>query len=293
MPRPRRRLVGAREPLAARVEREEPIGLLAHAGGEPLEAHREPEAAVALLQRGHGCGLEPRIERGAGERPNLRGRQPTERDGGGRLRQRVEPEDDLGDEAEGAERPAQEARQVEARHVLHHLTAPARDDAVRAHEGDPDDEVAHCAVPCAARPERVRREHAADGRALRVWRIEREPLPVGREVALERGDGHPRLDRDDLIGRGVLADAIEPAGVQHGVEAPGRRAELEIGAAADEHDRGAVAGERAHRLGRLVERARLDGHARAHAQHGVSVRRRAHRAHHRSASPATSAGWGR
>ena len=65
MSRPQRRLVRAREPLAARIEREEPLGLLAHAWGEPLEADREPEATL-LVERGDGrrARAAPRGRRG-------------------------------------------------------------------------------------------------------------------------------------------------------------------------------------------------------------------------------------
>ena len=266
--RPERRLLRALDAVAAAGASERPLDLVLHPGGKPLEPDPDRQVPTRPERRERG-----RLDRDLAQRRDrllhVRRREPLEDRGGGRLRQRVEAEHHLGDEAERAERAAEEARQVEPRHVLHHLAAAAGDDAVRAHHRDPDDEIPHRAVARPPRPEGVRGDDPPHRGALGERRIDGEPLPVRRQPALQLRERHPRLHRDDLVGRGVLADPVEPPRVHDGVEPGGRRAELEIRPAADEGHGEAIHRERAHRLGRLVEGVGLDREARANPEDDV------------------------
>ena len=67
------------------------------------------------------------------------------------LRQWMQPKADAGDQGEPPLRAADEAGQVVAGDVLHHLPAGARDRPVRQHESDAEDEVAWRAEAMAKR----------------------------------------------------------------------------------------------------------------------------------------------
>ena len=68
------------------------------------------------------------------------------------------------------------------------------------------------------------------GSSARRW-------PCDAERFLQPCQRHARLDDDDLVGRRVLDDARQPARAHDGVEPRGRRAEIQVGAAADEGER--------------------------------------------------------
>ena len=128
------------------------------------------------------------------------------------VRQRMQAKHGPGDDAEGAERARHQLGQVIAGDVLHHLAAAGGDGAIRQNDGDADDEVANAAVAQAQRPAVIGRDHAADGCALRPQRVQRKPLPVRGERALQLRDGDSGPDGDRHIAGRVLQDAVEARG---------------------------------------------------------------------------------
>ena len=76
----------------------------------------------------------------------------------------MQPERGLGDQAQRPERPGEQLADVIAGHVLDDLAAGLGHPAVRAHHGDPDQQVARRAVAQPPRPGHPGREHPADRR---------------------------------------------------------------------------------------------------------------------------------
>ena len=158
------RLCLAAKPLR---HREEPLTLLGHARPEALEAH--PEAKVGLppgvaATAAGSSWLERRAATRARASAASRAGTSTVACASGRgWRRKV----DRADHGERPERADQEARNVETGHVLHHLAAALRDDAVGPDEGHADHHVARGAVTVTQRPPGVGGEDAAHRRALR------------------------------------------------------------------------------------------------------------------------------
>src|SRR5262249_56107885 len=81
---------------------------------------------------------------------------------------------------------------------LHHLAAALGASPVRAQHRDADDQVADRPIPRPQGAERIRGDDPAQGRFLRLRRVQRQPLPVLRELGLQArerqagfGGGHP------------------------------------------------------------------------------------------------------
>jgi hypothetical protein len=79
-------------------------------------------------------------------------------------------------------------------------------------ERDANHEVATASEPEAECPAVVRGKEAADRRALRPKRIDREPLAVPSQCLLERPNPNAALNGHREIGVGVLEDVAEACG---------------------------------------------------------------------------------
>ena len=124
----------------------------------------------------------------------------------------MEPKTDAGDQGQPSLRATDEAGEVIARDVLHHLPASARDRPVRQHQSDAEDEVARRAEAMPKRPGQVSGEERSDGRVAR--RIERQPLAVFAQGVLERRQAKTRLDRARQVAGLVLENPVELLGGQ-------------------------------------------------------------------------------
>ncbi len=224
----------------ARERRDLPVHLLAEAveaDGERRRRRRQPEGGarrrvhqvhgvrdeVAREQRAHGGAgvLEP--FEAHGHQPLLVGHRPQLHGG-------------LHDHAERAVGADEELGQVVACDVLHDLAAAVHDGAVGGHHGDADEQVARGAVQMTAWPRRVGGEHAAERRARRVGRIEREPLAAGAQGRLQRGDGDAGLRGRREVAGLVLDERAEPREQEHQPGARRRHADADGAAAAPRHD---------------------------------------------------------
>src|SRR6266581_398251 len=87
--------------------------------------------------------------------------------------------------AESAQCPGREFRQVIARDVFHYFAAAARECTVWQSNGDTDDQVPQSAKTQTQRAAVIGGEHAADGGLARPERVERQPLAVLRERFLQ------------------------------------------------------------------------------------------------------------
>ena len=128
------------------------------------------------------------------------------------FRERVQAEARAGDQREPSLRAADEACEVVARDVLHHLAAGVGDRAVGEHERDAEDEIAGRPEAVSQRPGEVPCEQRPDGRV--AGRIEREALAVLAEGFLQGGEPHARLDGARQVAGFVLEDPVEPVGGQ-------------------------------------------------------------------------------
>ena len=170
-------------------------------------------------------------------------------------RQRPQLHRRLDDHAECAVRADEELGQIVARDVLHDLAAALHDGAVRGHDRHADQEIAGRAVEMAPRPASVRREHPADGRAVGVGGIERQPLAAAPERRLERRDRHSGLDRRREIAGLVIQEPAEPA--QPHDEPGARRGHADAcgGAASPRRHRAPDLGGQRHHDGDLLDRS--------------------------------------
>ena len=113
-----------------------------------------------------------------------------------RLRPGKDLERRLDQDAEPAQAPDKQLRQIEARRVFHDLPPAPHLLSEAAHEADAEDEVAHSAVALAARSAETRRDRPAQGGAVpRERRIEGKMLAVpgkhGSDL-FKRGSGQRR-----------------------------------------------------------------------------------------------------
>ncbi len=230
-----------------------------------------------------------------------------------RLRERVQAHGHLGDHREGSHRSGEELGHVETGHVLDDLAAAATDRAVGEHEAGPDDEISRRAEPGSQRSARRGGDDAADCRRITVRGIEHEPLPEPRgrrERLLEPRKRRAGANHADEVRGLVLDDPGDARRRQRDVAVPGREAPPELGAAPAGHDRQPIPrrrGEQRRDL-RLISRRHHD--ARSHAADrvcghrlpdvigaddaGEHIQGSPGGDHHmRSASPASSAAWGR
>jgi hypothetical protein len=87
----------------------------------------------------------------------------------------------------------------------------------------------------------VRRDQAADGRAVGEWRIEREPLPVRREVPVQLLQPDARFGSHGEIAGLVIDDAVQARHVEQEVDRPGARPPAQFRTLATDNDRKALA----------------------------------------------------
>jgi hypothetical protein len=92
---------------------------------------------------------------------------------------------------EAAERSAQELRQVVARDVLDDAASRLGDPSISQRNFDPDDEIPRGAEAMPTGTAVVGRDDAADGRAVRTGRIERQPRRSRRRTSLTASGSAP------------------------------------------------------------------------------------------------------
>ena len=209
-----------------------------HLLAQAVEADDERHGAEAQRRAGGGVEDLDRVryqvlgEHGARGGPGIL--EPIERHADEPLvfRQRPQLERRLHHDAERAVGADEQLGQIVARHVLHDLAAPAHDAAVGRDDGDADEEIAHGAVQMTSRAGRVGGDEPADGGALGLGRIEREPLPACAQRRLQRLQRQTGLRRHREIAGLVLDEAIEPLEREHDPDARGRRPDRRRGAAA-------------------------------------------------------------
>ena len=167
------------------------------ATGDAVLATLEQHVDRALAERGpldlhrggHGLGVDDRLDGVVrGGRVGDPGGDPATG-----LRQRVEPEDGLGHDAEGAEGADEQLAEVVAGDVLDHAAAGLGDHAVGAHDRQADEQVAGGADRDPAGAAGVGRERAADAGAGHGL-VEGQPLaalgdglPAGRTSGCRSG----------------------------------------------------------------------------------------------------------
>jgi hypothetical protein len=112
----------------------------------------------------------------------------------------------------------EELGQIVAGDVLDDLAAAAYDRAVAGDRGHPDEQIARGAVEMPAGTGRVGGDHAADGGAVRLRRVQRQPLAARPQRGLQRGDRDPGLCGDRQIPGLVLE---QPGHPREGEDEPG------------------------------------------------------------------------
>ena len=136
------------------------------------------------------------------------------------------------------------------------------------------------------RAEGIRRDDSTDGRVRAIAGFDRQQLIVLREQRVERAEPDAGLDRDGLIFRRVLDDAIERGRAHHGIERARRVAEFEFRPAPDERERLPGRVQFAHHRGKLLAIGRNERARRGHAGDRNRLR------HPRPASPLRSIACG-
>jgi hypothetical protein len=226
-----------------------PVDLL----GDTVHADQERRAVGASKLQGakrlavgeiEGRGQEIRAHHRARSRAGLLEAGEARDNQTVRVRTGPELHRHLDDHAESPERPDEKLRQIVSRDVFDHLAATLDERARRRDHGQPDDEIAAGAIEVAPRSGRIAGDDAAKRRFVGVWRVERQPLAARAELALERAQGHARLDGGSEIAGLVLEKPVEPPQRQHEAQAQGRSADAHPGAAAP----------RRHRVARLRRR---------------------------------------
>ena len=165
-------------------------------------------------------GAQAGIEQPAGHRRELAGRalqpQPPAL---GRNGQGAQGE--FADQGQGAPAAGEQAHQVVAGHVLHHLAAGPGGGAVGPHQADTDQLVAHAQVALAGAAGQAaghQPAHAAAGAAVRAAApgpVEGQPLPVVGQLLLQHHQWCARLHRHGEILRAVVQDPVQPRRAQH------------------------------------------------------------------------------
>jgi hypothetical protein len=170
---------------------------------------------------------------------------------------------------------AEQPRQVVPGDVLDDDAATFRETAVRARDGDANDEIARPAVAVPAGSAVAGRDQAANGGIVPAGRVEREPLTVPRERAVDVAQRRAGLDRGREIAMAVLDHRVQARGRQEHVEPVRRRAPAEPGAAPANHHREFLASGPCERPRDAVGVGRLDGDLRLQAFDDVVGRGRA------------------
>src|SRR5262249_42780885 len=199
----------------------------------PAEAHRHGGAVTRAVRETAGaCDLDPeRIECVAhGERDvgGLARAAARDHHRGLPFGARPDLERRLDDDARGAERTHVELRQVVARDVLDDAPPSAHERAIGADHRDAEEQVADRPLRRAQRTGQVGGHQAADRRAPRMRRIQRQPLAGGGELGPEARERAAGLDGHRHVpppGGQRAGQAIE---TQEDVERTRRGADVEM-----------------------------------------------------------------
>ena len=196
------------------------------------------------------------FDRAAGE---LRG-QPVavacvalDHEGAAPGRERMRPQNHLGDQPERPEGPGEELGEFVAGDVLDHVAAGVGDPAVGQDDRDAENEVAQRPVAMLPGPGVRGGEQAADGGARAdPGGVVRDPLTVPGQPGLQGAQRSAGPHRDGHVGRVVGQHPGQLGGVDHRVDGGGLSAPVRRGAGAADQDPASVA----DRVGRLRDVAR-------------------------------------
>src|SRR5207244_13512580 len=125
------------------------------------------------------------------------------------------------DDGKAAERSGHQPAEVVTCDVLDDDAAGLRGRSIDANDVDPDDQIARCPVPVTPRTGVIRGDDAADGRAIGRWRIERNPLTVARQLAVDGGERRARLHRRPQIAVPMRNTGVAPS--RRDADVSGRR----------------------------------------------------------------------
>ena len=173
---------------------------------------------------------------------------------GNRLRHAVEPQADLGDDAERALAADEEPRQVVAGRRLARAPAGGDHAAVGGDDGQPDHVLAHRAVADRVGAGGARGRHPAD-RRVRA-RVDREEEAGALQVGVELLARHARLHAAVEVLGVHLEHAVHPRGVERHAAVDRGDVALERGADAEGDDRHAGGRAGADDVGHLLVRLR-------------------------------------
>ena len=130
-----------------------------------------------------------------------------------------------------------EPREIVTRGVFYDLAAAAERLSSAVDRAKADQVVADGPMSVPSRPAGVRGDDAAYRRPLRLRRVQRKPLPLFREPAVEFGKRNARFRRNGQVVRRVVQDAIQRRQRKFDARFISRQAVIEVGAAADRVDR--------------------------------------------------------
>ena len=187
-------------------------------------------------------------------------------------RLRIELEGGRHDDAEAAERPGEQARQIVARDVLHDDAATFGQKAVGSDEFDADDQIARSAVPVTPRPAVVGGHEAPDRRAIGGWRIERNPLTVRGERAIHIRERRAGLNRRREIAVAMRDDGIELRGGQQHINRTRRRSPAKLRARSPRQNGQLLARGPRQKASYGIDGRRLDDDARHDTFDGICGR---------------------
>ena len=205
------------------------------------------------------------------------GVQRQESDGGG-FRQGRDLERHFSDEAERPPGAAVHLRQIVSGDVLDDLAAALHQLAFGIDDGDVEQRIADAAEGEAAQAVGPRGDEAAQCLLFRAGDIERQPLAVWGEDALQVGQSDTRLGRYGQVGGLVVRDGVQTLGGQRQKVAFGRVADVLPYSPTPRDDclpqRGAYSILRLRRrCGRHDRRRRLPEQGKAFLAHGMSIAR--------------------
>ncbi|PMQ14640.1 hypothetical protein JaAD80_19830 [Janthinobacterium sp. AD80] len=122
----------------------------------------------------------------------------------------------LQDQAQRAHGSRQQARDIVAGHVFHHLPAKGQAFAMAIHQHGAQHEVTHGARAGAARPGQGARHDTANGGArAEVRRLERQHLVARGQHRLDFGQRRAAAGRDHQLRRFIVDDARIRARIEH------------------------------------------------------------------------------
>ena len=198
-------------------------------------------------------------------------------DGGrDRLRDRPQPQRELGDDPERALRADEQAREVVAGARLARPRAGTDHAPVGQHDLEREHVLAHRPVADGVGPGGAGGRHAAERRV--GARVDAEERALAADPLLERRAGDAGLDGDVEVLDAHAQDRVHQARVDRDAALDREHVALERGAGAERHDRHVVLGASAHDRGDLLGRARERDRVRRRRRERRTRRARAGRA---------------